>query len=193
MPAREITEIGDPVLRAVTTDLTAERLASAEVQELVDDLIDSMRSEHGAGIAAPQIGSQLNICIIGVDNNERYPYKPKIPLTVLVNPVVVVLDDATFLNNEGCLSVPLRGDLMRNMNIEVTSLDRTGIESVSIYRGLTAGTVQHEIDHLAGVLIVDRFSDTRSISTWQNFQDRELAEFVERIQPVIDVTEPRVL
>ncbi len=193
MTVNRICQIGDPVLRVSTTDVTREQLETRDVQALVDDLIDSMRSVQGAGIAAPQIGSTLSICVIGVDGNERYPYKPKIPLTVLVNPKLIVLDDETYPNNEGCLSVPLRGDLPRFMNIEVASMDRFGVESVVVYRGLTAGTVQHEVDHLAGVLIVDRIVDSRSMSTWENFKVHDLARFVERIQPAIDATEPKVL
>ena len=79
------------------------------------------------------------------------------------------------------------------MNVEVASMDRFGVESVVVYRGLTAGTVQHEVDHLAGVLIVDRIVDSRSMSTWENFKVHDLARFVERIQPAIDATEPKVL
>lgn len=191
MTVRAIPQIGDPVLRTVTTDVTADELASVFVQTLIDDMIETMEDARGAGIAATQIGESLRICIIGVGRNERYPYKPPIPLTVLVNPVVVAIDGVTFLNNEGCLSVPIRGDLHRFMNIEVTALDRTGAESTTVYRGLSAGTVQHEVDHLAGMLIVDRMHDARTMSTWENFQKHGMADYVERIRPVIDATEPK--
>ncbi|GMQ94556.1 MAG: peptide deformylase [Acidimicrobiia bacterium] len=191
MTIRAIPQIGDPVLRTVTTDVKAEELTSVVVQTLIDDMIETMADAMGAGIAATQVGESLSICIVGVERNERYPYKPPIPLTVLVNPVVRPIDCVTFLNNEGCLSVPIRGDLYRFMNIEVTALDRRGAESTTVYRGLSAGTVQHEVDHLAGTLIVDRMHDARTISTWENFQEHGMADYVERIRPVIDATEPR--
>ncbi|NND02358.1 MAG: peptide deformylase, partial [Acidimicrobiia bacterium] len=121
----------------------------------------------------------------------RYPYKPPIPLTVLVNPELRLLDEETWLNNEGCLSVPLRGDLRRYMNIEVKALDRNGEPFSQIYRGLTAGTVQHEIDHLKGRLIVDHMEDSKTMTTWDNFAQHGMNDYLERIAPVIARTEPR--
>jgi len=185
---RPIPQIGDPVLRVPTTDVTD--FKDFEFQTLVDDMIDTMRDAQGAGIAANQVGISMNVCIIGVEHNKRYPYKPPIPLTVLVNPVVKVLDDERWLNNEGCLSVPIRGDLNRWMNISVTAQTRHGEPFEQIYRGLSAGTVQHEVDHLAGHLIVDRMDDPTSMTTWDNFQKYGLANYLTRIAPIIPRTEP---
>jgi len=189
---RAIPQIGDPVLRLRALDVSPSELATTEIQTLIDDMIETMRNAEGAGIAAPQVGESLNICVVGVEHNDRYPYKPPIPMTVLVNPVVQPLDGVTFLNNEGCLSVPIRGDLHRFMNIEVTARDRNGTKATTIYRGLSAGTVQHEVDHLAGLLIVDRMHDPSTMATWENFYEHGLAAFIERIQPVIEATEPSV-
>jgi len=185
---RPIPQIGDPVLRRPTVDVT--EFDDPEFQALVDDMIDTMRDAQGAGIAANQVGVSLNVCIIGVDRNERYPYKPPIPLTVLVNPVIEVLDDERWLNNEGCLSVPIRGDLYRWMNIAVKAQDRHGTPFEQTYRGLTAGTVQHEVDHLGGRLIVDRMDDPTSMTTWENFQKHGLTPYLTRIAPIIDRTKP---
>ena len=123
---------------------------SDDIQALIADLIDTMTAAGGSGIAANQIGVSLAVCVIGVTKNARYPYKPPIPLTVMINPRVQLLDDEQWLNNEGCLSVPLRGDLPRYMNIDVSAFDRNGESFTETYRGLTAGTVQHEVDHLNG-------------------------------------------
>ncbi len=191
MTIRPILQIGDPILRRVARDVSCHDLATAAVQTLIDDMIETMLDAEGAGIAANQVGESWKICIIGVERNDRYPYKPPLPLAVLVNPVIRALDAVTFLNNEGCLSVPIRGDLHRSMNIEVTALDREGVESTHIYRGLSAGTVQHEADHLAGMLVVDRMHDTRTMATWENFQRHGMVEYLERIRPVIEATEPK--
>lgn len=191
MAIRDIPQIGDPVLRRPTDDVTVDQFTDPEFQQLVDDMIETMRHAGGAGIAANQVGVSLNVCVIGVDRNDRYPYKPPIPLTVLVNPVIRPLDDERWLNNEGCLSVPIRGDLRRMMNIEVTASDRNGEPFTQVYRGLSAGTVQHEVDHLGGRLIVDRMTDPTSISTWENFAEHGMEAYLERIAPIIDRTAPR--
>src|SRR5580693_4654619 len=115
---REIVTVGDPRLRSPARLVDAAELTSAGVQELIDDLVATMRAANGAGLAATQIGADLRICVIEVDNNPRYPYKPAIPLTILVNPVVTFLTDERFENNEGCLSVPwLRGNVQRATEI----------------------------------------------------------------------------
>lgn len=185
---RDIPQIGDPVLRTPTTPVSD--FDDPTFQQLVDDLIETMRHAAGAGIAANQVGVSMRVCVIGVDHNERYPYKPAIPLTVLANPSIETLDDERWLNNEGCLSVPIRGDLHRWMNIRVTAQDRHGEPFEEVYRGLSAGTVQHEVDHLNGKLIVDRMDDRSSMTTWDNFQRHGMADYLARIEPVIERTEP---
>jgi peptide deformylase len=188
MAVRPIPQIGDPVLRIPTSDVTD--FEDSDFQTLVDDMIDTMRDAGGAGIAANQVGVSVNVCVIGVDRNPRYPYKPPIPLTVLVNPVIEQLDDERWLNNEGCLSVPIRGDLYRYMNIRVMAQDRTGTPFRQVYRGLSAGTVQHEVDHLNGGLIVDRMDDRSTMTTWDNFADHGMQAYLDRIAPIIKRTEP---
>jgi peptide deformylase len=184
---REILHVGNPLLRERSRELSSAELASPEVQQLIDDLVDTMRAANGAGIAAPQIGELVRIATIEVTHNPRYPYKPRIPLTVVVNPVVEFLDDEVVEVNEGCLSVPnMRGNVMRRVNIRVTYLDRDGNQHVEIKRGLTAGTFQHELDHLDGVLFLDRVHDTRSLTTWEQFERFHRAEFVERITAFVE-------
>jgi peptide deformylase len=182
---REITPIGHPILRRPTRDVTAEELESDEVQRLIDDMIETMRDAAGAGIAANQVYSPLRIATIEVTHNRRYPYKPPIPLTVCVNPRWEPLDDELVEINEGCLSVPLRGYLKRHVNIRVRYLDRRGDERDEIKRGLTAGTFQHEIDHLDGNLIVDRI-DPRTLSTWEQYELHEKDAFIERITRFVE-------
>lgn len=185
MAVRPIVEIGDPVLRQRALEVPPDELASPATQRLIDDLIDTMRDAAGAGIAAPQVGVPVRIATIEVTSNRRYPYKPPIPLTVLVNPVLEPLDDEVFELNEGCLSVPLRGVLHRHVNVRVRYLDRDGVEHDEVKRGLTAGTFQHECDHLDGRLFVDRVPDTRTLSTWAQFDRFHRDEFVTGIEAFV--------
>lgn len=184
---REIVTIGHPVLRAPTREVGVEELASAGMQQLIDDLIETMRHAHGAGIAANQVGESVRVAVIEVNQNPRYPYKPPIPLTVVVNPVIEPVDDELVEINEGCLSVPnLRGNVMRHVNIRVRWLDRDGTAYDEIRRGLTAGTFQHECDHLAGKLFVDRVFDTTTLATWEQFERHHRAAFIERITEFVE-------
>jgi peptide deformylase len=179
---REIVEIGHPALRAPAGELTAGKLASPEIRRLIDDIVETKRAAGGAGLAANQVGASVRLAIAEVEGvNPRYPYKPPIPLTVMVNPVIEPLDEEMVEINEGCLSVPnLRGSLGRHVNIRVRYLDADGKERFEVKRGLTAGTFQHEVDHLNGVLFVDR-ADPRTLATWEQFERFQRAEFVERI------------
>ena len=182
MTVRDIVTVGHPVLRERAREVTHDELAAADVQRLIDDLIDTMRHANGAGIAANQIGVPLRITTIEVNDNPRYPYKPRIPLTVVVNPVIQFLDDQVVDINEGCLSVPnLRGTVSRNVNVRVQYLDRDGSAHDEIKRGLTAGTFQHECDHLDGLLFLDRVTDPTTFTTWEQFERFHRDAFVERI------------
>lgn len=187
MTVRSIATIGHPVLRERARELTRDELRSKEMQRLVDDMIETMRDASGAGLAANQVHEPVRIAVIEVNRNPRYPYKPPIPLTVVVNPVVEPIDDELVEINEGCLSVPdLRGTVERHVNVRVRYLDREGAEHDEIKRGLTAGTFQHELDHLDGVLFVDRVSDPRTLSTWEQFERHHRDAFVARITEFVD-------
>jgi peptide deformylase len=150
-------------------------------------MIETMRAADGAGLAAPQVGVPLRIAVIEVrEDNPRYPYKPPIPLTVIVNPHLTPLDGTTFPTNEGCLSMPnVRGDLERFENVGVRYLDRDGGVHEEVRHGLTAGTFQHEVDHLDGILFVDRMADLSSLSTWAEFERHGKDEFVARIEALV--------
>ena len=178
-----ITTVGDPVLRERAAEVSPDELRAPETQRLIDELIVTRRDAAGAGLAAPQVGVPMRIAVVEVDEStrRRYPYKPPVPLTVIVNPVIEPLSDETLLINEGCLSVPgLRGDVERHTQIRVQYLDRNGARHEEEAVGLTAGTFQHEVDHLDGVLFLDR-ADPRSLSTWEEFERRHQAAFLKRI------------
>jgi peptide deformylase len=187
---RQIVEIGDPVLRERAREVTAAELRSDAVQALIDDMIETMRDANGAGLAANQVGETLRVAVVEVrPGNPRYPYKPPVPLTVIVNPVIEPLDDEIEQINEGCLSVPnLRGEVPRRMNIRVRYIDRDGEEHDEVRRGLTAGTFQHEIDHLDGTLFVDRVADPSTFSTWEQFERFHRDAFIERARRIVERT-----
>ena len=188
MSVRPIVTVGDPVLRERARELSVEELRSDAVQRLIDDMIDTKRAAHGAGIAANQVGETVRIAIVEVEpDNPRYPYKPPVPLTVIVNPEIEPLDHEVFSVNEGCLSVPeLRGDVERFVNIRVRYLDRDGEPHEEVRRGLTAGTFQHELDHLDGVLFLDRVRDPSTFSTWEQFDRHRRAEFEARARELVE-------
>jgi peptide deformylase len=185
---REIVKIGHPVLRERAREVTPEELRSGEVQRLIDDMIETMRAANGAGLAANQVGATLRVAVVEVrSGNPRYPYKPPIPLTVIVNPVIEPLDGEIEQINEGCLSVPnLRGEVPRHVNVRVRYTDREGEEHDEVRRGLTAGTFQHELDHLDGTLFVDRVTDPATFTTWEQFERFHRDAFVERARRLVE-------
>jgi peptide deformylase len=183
---RKIAVVGHPVLRKVARKLTREELLSEPTQRFIDDLIETMRDANGAGLAAIQIYEPIHICAIEVKDNPRYPYKPNVPLTILVNAEITPLSDETFENFEGCLSVPdLRGVVDRVTEIRVRAWDRHGNDIDQVIRGLTAGTFQHEVDHLHGKLFLDRVRDTTTLCTWKEFERNHQAAFAERARALV--------
>jgi peptide deformylase len=183
----KIAQIGNPVLRQRAEEVSPRDLASGEIQQFIDDLVETMRDANGAGLAAIQVYRPIRIAAIEVGDNPRYPYKPRIPLTIVVNPVIEPIGSETFDNYEGCLSVPnLRGVVERHAEIKVTGLERDGTPFERIVRGVSAGTYQHECDHLDGVLFVDRVSDPTTFCTWTEFERHHQAAFVKGIVPFIE-------
>ena len=187
MTVREIVEIGDPVLANAAQEVDVDAISSAEVQGWVDDLIDTMRAANGAGIAANQIGIPYRLFTVEVaGDNPRYPYKPSIPLTVLINPKIEFLSDETFVNYEGCLSVPgMRGEVVRHLEIAVSGHDRDGTHRGFEVRGYSAATFQHENDHLDGILFPHRVEDAQSFCSWSAFEKFRQAEFVDRVEALV--------
>ena len=182
-----IAQVGEPILRAPTRELTREELASDEIQHFIDDLVATMHHASGAGLAANQVFRALRICAIEVGDNPRYPYKPKIPLTILVNPKLTPQSEDRFDNYEGCLSVPdMRGVVSRYAELRVQAWDRHGNEIDQVVKGITAGTYQHECDHLDGKLFLDRVSDSTTLTTWKGFSRYKEAAFRAQVAKVVE-------
>jgi peptide deformylase len=158
MTVREILKMGDPRLLRVAQPVAA--FDTPELQALVADLFDTMAAANGAGLAAPQIGVDLQVVVFGFSHNPRYPDRPPVPTTVLVNPVITPLDDTVVEGWEGCLSVPgLRGLVPRHARIRYTGFTPTGEAIDRSVDGFHAVVVQHECDHLIGRLYPTRMTD----------------------------------
>ena len=187
MSVREIVQVGHPVLRERAREVTPGELRAPEIQGLIDDMVETVRAANGAGLAANQVGEAVRLAVVEVrPGNPRYPYKPPVPLTVMVNPVLEPVGDETAEINEGCLSVPdLRGTVDRHVTVRVRYLDRDGAAHEEVRRGLTAGTFQHEVDHLDGVLFLDRVRDPATFSTWEQFERHHRAAFEARARALV--------
>lgn len=155
---RPVLRMGDPVL--LRRAQPVERFGRPELAALLADMRDTMAALNGAGIAAPQIGVSLRVVIFGVRSNPRYPNAEEVPDTVLVNPDIVPLDDATDEDWEGCLSVPgMRGMVPRYSRIRYRGYDEQGRGFERVAEGFHARVVQHECDHLDGILYPMRVRD----------------------------------
>jgi peptide deformylase len=158
MSIKEILKMGDPRLLRIAKPV--EQFDTPELHALVADMFETMRAAHGAGLAAPQIGVDLALVIFGFGSNARYPDAPPVPETVLCNPVITPLTDAMESGWEGCLSVPgLRGVVPRFAKIRYTGLDPFGKPIEREAEGFHARVVQHECDHLIGMLYPMRITD----------------------------------
>jgi peptide deformylase len=159
MTVRDILKMGDPRLLAVAKPVA--RFDTPELHALIADMHDTMQAANGAGLAAPQIGVDLQLVIFGTDApNPRYPEAPPVPKTVLLNPVVTPLGNEEEEGWEGCLSVPgLRGVVPRWQRIRYTGFDPKGCAVDRVAEGFHARVVQHECDHLVGKLYPMRVRD----------------------------------
>jgi peptide deformylase len=158
MTIREILKMGDPRLLRVAPPVR--QFGTPELDELIADMFDTMKHADGAGLAAPQIGVDLQLVIFGFDSNDRYPEAPPVPKTVLINPTITPLDDVEVDGWEGCLSVPgLRGVVPRWTRIRYTGVDPQGKPIDREADGFHARVVQHECDHLIGRLYPTRMRD----------------------------------
>jgi peptide deformylase len=187
MAILKVAQIGHPILRQQARPVSLEQLRTPEFQAFIDSMIETMRDAAGAGLAATQVHEPVQVCVMEVKDNPRYPYKPNIPLTVLVNPVLTPLSETKFENFEGCLSVPdLRGIVRRHVELRVQAVDRHGEPIDRVVRGITAGTFQHECDHLAGTLFIDRVEDPRTLCTWKEFARQHEARFREHVKEIVE-------
>ena len=176
MSVKEILRMGDPRLLRVAE--LVDRLDTPELHALIQDMRDTMAAENGAGLAAPQIGVNQQLVIFGVEHNPRYPDAEQVPFTILINPTLYKLDEETEDGWEGCLSVPgMRGLVPRFKRLRYTGVDAEGNPIDRTVEGFHARVVQHECDHLYGVLYPMRMKDMRQFGfTEVLFPDQSLQD-----------------
>ncbi len=180
MAIRKIAQMGEPVLRRVARELTPAEVRSPATRALIEDLIETMHDADGAGLAAPQVYESVQLVVIEVRSNPRYPNVESIPLTVLANPKLTPLlsapsdgklrDEDSIWLYEGCLSVSgVRGRVQRPRRVRVQALDAEGEPVDQVWEGFRAAVVQHETDHLFGTLFVDR-AEPRSLTFLREYE-----------------------
>ena len=158
MPARPIVRLGHPALRTPALPIPLERIADPEIQALIDDMVETMHEAHGVGLAAPQVGEGAQLFVYQAAG------PPELPLHVVINPLVTPQAREVAYDWEGCLSIPdLRGMVPRHPAVRIQGLDRQGNQLNYVARGFEARVVQHEFDHLNGVVFLDRMRDFKTL------------------------------
>ena len=176
MAIKPVLRMGDPRLLEPSSPI--KKFRTAELNELITDMRDTMISLKGAGLAAPQIGVNLQVVIFGVEANPRYPDAEAVPFTILINPKLTPMDDAIEKGWEGCLSVPgMRGLVPRFLNLRYQGFDEKGKRLDRTVSDFHARVVQHECDHLAGILYPMRIRDMRNFGfTAELFPGEDIAD-----------------
>jgi peptide deformylase len=181
MSILKTSKLGNPILRQVAKEVPLSELKSPAIQKLIDDMIETMHEYDGVGLAAPQVHESKQIAVIEVHNSKRYPWAPNVPLLILVNPVFLSKSEETIEGWEGCLSVEsFRGKVPRSKKVSVRFWDRNGKEQRLEAEGFPAVVIQHELDHLAGKVFLDRMRDLSTLAHlkeyerfWMKPQDEE--------------------
>jgi peptide deformylase len=180
MAILKVARLGHPILRRVAEPVSPEAIRAPEIQRLIDDMLETMDEYDGAGLAAPQVHVSRRIVIYGVRSNPRYPDADEVPLTVLVNPTITPASRDVEEDWEGCLSVPeMRGMVPRVTRVKVDGLDRDGKPLRFTAQGFHARVVQHECDHLDGVVYLDRMQSLQTLSFLPEFQKYVMGRAVE--------------
>jgi peptide deformylase len=174
MAILKVARLGHPVLRAVAKPIPPGEIASPRIQRLVDDMFDTMREYAGIGLAAPQVHESLRLFVAGVRDAEvtgEVDDDREMPLMTVINPEITSVGAATDEDWEGCLSVPdIRGRVVRPAAIEVSAYDRTGSRIRLTATGLPARVIQHEADHLDGILFFDRMKSFETLTFMDEYR-----------------------
>jgi peptide deformylase len=164
MSILKVARLGHPVLRRVAEPVSEKELRSNTTGQLITDMVETMKEYDGVGLAADQVHVSKQIAVLEVADNPRYPEKPPVPLTVLINPMITPLSEEFEEDWEGCLSIPdMRGKVPRYKSIKVQTLDQRGAPLEFVATDFHARVIQHEWDHLHGKVYLDRMSDLSTL------------------------------
>lgn len=170
MSILKVARLGNPVLRQSAAPISPEQIQSSEIQKLITDMVVTMREYDGVGLAAVQVHESKQIAVLEVSENPRYPSKPRVPLAVLINPVLTPLSAEMEEDWEGCLSIlDFRGKVPRYKNIQVSADNARGERVDFTASGFHARVIQHEWDHLQGKVYLDRMPDLSTLSHLQEY------------------------
>jgi peptide deformylase len=174
MAILKVARMGHPILRAKALPIPPDQIPTAPVQRLIDDMFETMREYSGIGLAAPQVHSGLRVFVAGLregDVGQAVPDDGEMPFMALINPELTMVGEATDEGWEGCLSIPdIRGLVPRAPSVRVQAFDRTGKRVVFTASGLPARVIQHENDHLDGVLFFDRMKSFESLAFLEEYR-----------------------
>ena len=172
MSLLKIARLGDPILRKRAIEVDTAEISSLAIQTFIDDMIETMRDGEGVGLAAPQVHAARRIFIVEVKGaNPRYPNRPQVPLTVIINPEIIEHSAETEDDWEGCLSIPdLRGRVPRWQSLILKGLDREGKPLTLEANGFFARVIQHELDHLDGIMFLERMEDFSTLTHLREFE-----------------------
>ena len=171
MAVLEVVKMGNPLLREISGMVAVKNIVSQDFQQFIDNLVETMQAESGAGIAAPQVGVLKRVFAMEMKENSRYPDKETFPLSIVINPEIEFLSDEKTDSWEGCLSIPgIRGMLLRYKHIRLSGLDRNGHRFETDLNGFEAIVAQHELDHLNGVLLIDRMDSMETLTFQEEFE-----------------------
>ena len=165
-----VYQLGNPILREIAQPIA--NICDRKIQQLIDEMLVTLKKSNGVGIAAPQIGRSLQLIIVASHPNERYPHAPQMEPTAMINPQIVSHSEDTEKGWEGCLSVPMiRGLVPRYREIEVAYLDRQGNPQTAKLTDFVARIFQHEYDHLQGKVFLDRVESTLDLASEAEYQN----------------------
>ncbi|HKD69998.1 MAG TPA: peptide deformylase [Candidatus Binataceae bacterium] len=177
----KVARLGHPIVRTAARPVTVEEIKTHDFQVLIDNMVETMHEYSGVGLAATQIHVPIQAAVLEVERNPRYPDAPSVPLTVLINPVVTILDDELVDGYEGCLSIPdMRGVVPRFKRLRVQALGREAEQLDIVAEDFHARVIQHETDHLKGEVYLDRMPNMRTLSHLAEFQRYVLETAAER-------------
>ncbi len=165
-----VYQLGNPALRKIAKPIAD--VCDREIQQLIDEMLITLKESKGVGLAAPQIGRSLQLVIVASHPNQRYPHAPQMEPTAMINPKIIAYSGETEKDWEGCLSVPMmRGLVPRDREIEVEYTDRQGDRTVTKLTDFVARIFQHEYDHLEGKVFLDRVETNRDLASEAEYQN----------------------